>query len=72
MLLNGHIGRVFMGISVQTNLVSGVANRCHLGRERLERMSRDKPGSLDVMFGKEPQYTLGADSAGEETWVAPV
>ncbi|KAH3665707.1 hypothetical protein OGAPHI_003895 [Ogataea philodendri] len=67
LLLQRHVGRVFMGISVESNLVASVSDHGTLLGERLQRMARDKPGTFDVVPVKHFQHTWDTNVACKQT-----
>lgn len=60
LLLNGHILGVLVGIPVESNLVSCVANLFHLLWEGLQRVTRNEPCCFDAVLVEELQQTPGS------------
>lgn len=52
---------------VPIHLMPCVSYHCTFLRERLERVSRDEPSSLDVVLGKQFQQSANSNCTGEET-----
>ena len=67
LLLQCHGDWILVTVAVQTDLMAGISNHTTFFWERLERVSRNKPGGLDVVFFEHLQQTTDTDRSGEET-----
>lgn len=67
LLLDAHGIGVLMSVTVESELVTGIENHLHVFRKCLERMARDKPSGLDVVFGKDLQHAFHAHCAAKPT-----
>lgn len=67
LLLNAHVGWVLVGVSMEADLMPRVTDGGHLLRERLEGMTRNKPGCLDSIFVKKLQKTSRSDGTRPDT-----
>ena len=52
---------------VTIHLMPRVSYHCTFLRKCLERVSRNEPSGLDVVFGKQLQQSANSNCAGEET-----
>ncbi len=66
LLLARHGDRVLVAVAMDADLVPGVGDGLHLGREGLDRMSGDEPGGLDPEPFEHPQQPRGADFPREQ------
>lgn len=67
LLLDGHILRVLVRISVESNFVARIANSRHLLRERFQGVAWDKPCCLDAIFVEELQQSLSSHRGRPDT-----
>jgi hypothetical protein len=65
-LLDRHINRVLVAVSVQTDLMPGIANRCHVFWKSLQAMSGYEPCCLDIVLVKQLQKALCAHGTSKE------
>lgn len=54
-----------MRVPMQANLMASISNGLHIFWERVEAVSWNKPSGLDVIFAKETQQPLRANSTGK-------
>ena len=67
MLIDGHVGGVFVRVAVKSDLVAGITDHGTLFGEGLETVPWDEPGGFDAVFLEEFEEAGCADMAGPET-----
>jgi hypothetical protein len=68
LLLQGHIGRVLVGIAVESDFVATVSDQGALFGEGFKRMAWDKPSCFHVVLLEEFEEAADTDCAGEHAW----
>lgn len=65
LLIDIQAAGVLVGVAMQADFMSSIANRRHVFWECLETVAGNEPCCLDVVFGKKLQYALHSHSPGK-------